>query len=746
MQTLATILVDRRRLLLVGVCGLTLFAIGGAAQLQFDDEPRAIFRGDDPSFALLEEVFTDFGADENDCILVVQGDLFTPEGVAAFRDAVARLRATFPDAVVQSLADAVVFDDDGTPHALLPTDTDDRAALAAARQAALKHPLIAGQLLSDDASTALILLRLGSGSFEIRELSPIVAQARAIVRSCLVDSGLTVQLTGIPAVRVDIFQTIGREQSIFLLLGGLFGFTVSALIYRRWAAVIIVAIPPMVGVLWTLGTLGWLGAKLNIINTVLPTLILVIGFTDTMHLMYDLRRSRLAGRQVREATQLALRHLMLPCAITSLTTAIGFASLATARVTLIRAFGLECALGSLFTFLAVITVFPLLANTPLGAHVEPRAARSVRRSRFFGHLATATTRFAAPLSIGAVALSLWFAYKATQLVPDNSIHEALPSGRESSVALQHLDDVFDGMLLAYVLVEWEAPLDVESRAVLEVLEQATELLDREPLVARPVSVLNLLDTMPAAVGDRSARAALLPFVPADIRAALYRSDRRRALITAHIRDSGTRIFEPVVDRLERNLAGLAAQHPGFRLRLTGTMHIAVRNGNGMIADLAQSLMIAGLVVFIIVTATLRSVPLGLISIIPNAFPLVATASLLVLTDHALQVSSVIVFTICLGIAVDDTIHFLVRYQRERADGNDRVVAVRHSLQAVGPVLVATTTVLIAGFGTVLLTEMEGVFVFAVCSMLALATALVGDLLFLPALLAWHPLGNRRSGT
>ena len=130
----------------------------------------------------------------------------------------------------------------------------------------------------------------------------------------------------------------------------------------------------------------------------------------------------------------------------------------------------------------------------------------------------------------------------------------------------------------------------------------------------------------------------------------------------------------------------------------------------------------------------RSLRLGLISIVPNVFPLAITGTLLWLFGQSLEIVSVCAFTVCLGIAVDDTIHFLTRYREEECKTEDRRLAIRRSFVGVGTALIMTTVVLIIGFSTALLSDSRDHRIFAIMGILTIGSALFADLVFLPALL------------
>ena len=158
--------------------------------------------------------------------------------------------------------------------------------------------------------------------------------------------------------------------------------------------------------------------------------------------------------------------------------------------------------------------------------------------------------------------------------------------------------------------------------------------------------------------------------------------------------------------------------------------------SNVIRDLVRSLSFASITVFLVLTVALRSLTLGLLSVIPNAFPLLFNTGLLYSLDKPLQISSVLTFSICLGIAVDDTIHFLIRFIRERREGADVRLAIDRSFRTVGVALLITTAVISSAFLAATFSSMPGISFFGGLACSAMVAALIGDLVFLPALLDW----------
>ena len=162
----------------------------------------------------------------------------------------------------------------------------------------------------------------------------------------------------------------------------------------------------------------------------------------------------------------------------------------------------------------------------------------------------------------------------------------------------------------------------------------------------------------------------------------------------------------------------------------------------IIRDLTQSLILASIVIFAVMTCAFRSLTIGLIAAISNLFPLVATAAIRVWIDGSLDIASACAFTVSLGIAVDDTIHFVTRFQHERRRGADVAQAIHTSVRTVGSALVMTTVVMLAGMSTVLVCQLPSYRWFAAMSCSTIAAALLADLIMLPALMAFLPIRVR----
>lgn len=685
----------------------------------------------------MREVTEEFGRGGGDAFLVIESQqMFAPRTVAALRNVAAELQGLDEVASVVWIDQIPIFSAFGLPGRILPEDDAPSEEFAEAQERVLEHPLIRGQLVSADAQTLLMPVvfdrrHVGNGRESIPKMLTVAREAAG-------DAPLRIRITGRIPLLVAQQKAFDREHAKFQWIGYVLVIVLAAVMFRGLAAVIIVASGPALGVFWTLGVLRFINDPPNpLTGVILPIMLTMVGFTDGVHLMVHIRKLRAEGVPAIEASQSAIHHLGMACFLTSLTTAIGFASLMVADSEVIQRFGRACAIGVVITFVSVVTVIPLLCSTPLGrrvhaGHEHDHVGRNLHR--LGGFIDWIIERHRA-VTLAGVALTAALLAVALTLRPDNKFEFQLPTRTEEYQALAHGDKAFGGLQFIQVLVEWPESVPRDSPQIVEALADVDEVLEVEPKTHSPLSLLNLLASMPGE-GELQARMPLLAFLPEAATARFYQPQARRAVVAAHIEDLGIARLQPVFADVEGKLNELSETHPGFRFELTGEPVVRGRQLWQIVNDLASSLGLAAAIILVVMGVVYRSAKIGLITVIPNLFPLLVTASLLVLLGRSLEIASVCAFTICLGIAVDDTIHFLSRFQRELEVDHDVRAAIHRSFIGVGTALVMTTIVLCCGFSTVLTSEMPGNQVFGLMACATIGAALIGDLILLPAMLTW----------
>ena len=674
-----------------------------------------------------------------DVIVVARSEeFFTRAGADAIRDAVEAIEALPHVDDVFWMDEAPMLNIFGLPEPIFPRGNATQTRFDAARQRAIEHPLVGGQLLSADGSTMLLMVTINW--LLIQQDSDCTDALRDVALHAAArhaDVEIDFSVTGEVPIRLSRASSNVANERKYQIIGFSMALLIAWVLFRGIASVIIVAMAPTLGVFWTLGIIHFTSMDGNPFNAVIvPILLSMVGFTDGVHMMIQVRRHRAAGMSAPDAARTSIREVGVACWLTSLTTAIGFGSLAIAGHEQVREFGYCCVIGVLMTFVAVITVIPLACTSRLGIRVHSGHGKNVidrNLERIVG-LIDWVMRYPVRISAFAIAFTLTLSAVTLLLRPDERLTSNLASGSEPAIALAHIDSQFGGMETAHVIIDFfQSGVAANDGEVAEVVGRVDTILRKEPLIGNPLSIKSFLDALPGE-GDAATRMSMLELLPPGLKRNYLSPESGLARVEFRLQDLGIATYGPVFERIQSELRRVEESHPKFSIRLDGSAVWRWENLYKIVVDLAYSLGTASVIIFGVLTVVYRSLRLGLISIIPNIFPLAATGALLVITGQHLEIVSVCAFTVCLGIAVDDTIHFLTRYRERLAANDDHLAAIRNAFVAVGSALIMTTVILVIGFATALTSDARDHRIFAAMGMLTISTALMADLLFLPALL------------
>lgn len=663
-------------------------AVLGILQLRVDFSSTAFYGDDARPVAELRAFSERWGPDDRALAVVVRSanDLLSADGLAALSDIEARLTDAPAVASTTSLAS---LRQPGTPHSFARrwTDADkpERALARLAIDASDAVPL----LLSEDHRSAVVAVTLQESTDDLAAAIDAVAQVREALPPHA--DGLSVELAGVPAIRAAFFELTVRDQSrlgpvaLLIAVAGLW------LATRRIQVALVAGVGAGLPPLLLAGLMGASGSPVGLLTQALFTLLPIIAVADTVHVVFRVRA--VAAERGRPATDRAVLEdafadVGFACLLTTITTAVGFASMIVAELPLLRAFGLWAALGVVGGYAVVLTLLPLvLSRVDVGAGA-PRGSARLRR------LALACTR--RPTWVLAVALGLTVGSipAAQSVVVDNHLGALLRSDHPVRRAASQLDAALGGTLTLEVELESSAPWTSNAPALNEA---------RRVLAALP----NVRAVSPSQLRGRWAR------------------------LTVHVPDIGGQAFA----QLEAHADAALAQQ-GLTASTTGTASVAYRRVNRITDALRLSLLGVLAVVLILIGGLLRSAGLALRSLLPNILPLLLGYALVGLAALELDPIGAVILTVALGIAVDDTLHILAGFVRARAQGASPREAAADAVATRGLAIVVTSGVLVAGLAVNTLSAFPPLAVLGTLGSTVIALALVADVTLLPALLVW----------
>ncbi len=622
------------------------------------------------------------------------------------------------------------------------------AQAAALRRALADAPLVEGTLISRDHSVAMVATLIRADRQKVDDLEPAVADLEALLARHPPPPGAAIHLSGLPYIRVDVIRSLKSDQKILFPAAFVVILCLLFISFRWLPAVVLPIVVVGVSADLLMGAMGAMGESLNIINNIVPILVIIIGISDSIHFVNRYGEALVEEPDRRSAARAALGGMIVALFLTSFTTAVGFGSLAVSRLPALVDFGITAAGGVLIAYVITIAVLPgalslmPFPQRPLADHQRGNVERLVSP---ITDLVLRRRWIVLALSAAVAAVC---ATAASGVRADTAVHHQYDAQSHAYRGLHLLETKLDGVRPVEVALR-AAPGRMADPDVLDAMDAVTRWARGRREVLAASSYADLLRTAWfAATGDDRARtmpigdadrahtlAALVDRAPGGM-GRFVTDDRARARISLQLADIGGRATLAFADDLRQQLA--RALPPDVHWDLAGEGYTSSAGLTVLTHDLLTSMLMAVVVIFGFMTLILRSPRLGLVSVPPNLLPLVATIAYLRARDIPLSPATAIIFTISLGLAVDGTIHVLARFREEIAAGAGRDEALRQAARATGKAVVASYLSLIIGFGVFLLSSFVPVREFGELVAVTITGCLVSTLVVLPALLsvAW----------
>lgn len=682
--------------------------------------------------------------------MIESDDAFRPDVLAYVRALTAAIAPAKVFSRVRSLSNIYFIrgqgDDvvSGPLIAETPVAEQDRQAL---KNIALQSPLLRRKLISADGKTTAVLAEMKTpvAFATITEQRTAIEAVEQAVQQLPPPPGTHVRVTGSPTVEVGVTDTLVNDQlrlmpAVIAVLS-----IVLLLTFRSWHGMLLCLAAVGTATLWTAGLFALLHRSVDIIASIIPTTILVYGAVDPIFVLIRVMDKLEAGRSKDQAITEAYSELALPCFLTSLTTAVGFAVFVNANALTIRYYGVTVAVGVLLAWLTTMTVLPLLlAVTPLSARRRAGTGwHGLLDRALLGTWNYLRVRLRFALAAVGVLLGVGGYFAAKQHV-DNAYIDALPRG-ETRSDVRALERTLSGVVRVVVHLQGGAE-SMKQPAVLKAIERVQRLTAPEPLVTHTSSLADLVAQANQAFqgGDVEGRhvptsasliAQYLALIDPAVRADFVTDDYAKAHLDILLTDAGSEKTRAFVDRLQKTVDAAGFSALGVDARLTGYGIVAYGELDSVVGQVISGFVTAFVAIVALEWLVLRSLRIALISIVPNLLPVVACFLSLRIFQIHLKLESALVLCISVGGLFNTTIHFAARSLqrlREVAEPPDEVIA--HAMRMVGPPALFTAVTLSLGFSVLLLSSFPVLRTLGLLSMVTLLTGFVSDMVVTPVLM------------
>jgi uncharacterized protein len=719
---------------------LCVAAFFGAERIKVDDSLSQLFRTDTPEFRQYEEVTRRFPSSEFDVLIVVEGkSLLERASLEKLRDLVTDVQLVEGARGIISLFSAREPPQGGQlPAPLFPEVLPEGADYQKLVERVKSNEIIRGKLLSEDGTLALIVLALDPAIAQGGDLNGTIAEIRKTAAETMADTGLNVQLSGVPVMQLEIRNAVERDRLIYNTVGFIAGCAIAMAFFRRVAFMIVAAAPPLIAILLSLGVLGWLDFRLNMFLNVMTPLIMVISFSDSMQLTFAARDRLIAGESKYDAFRNSIYVVGPACVLTHATAGLSFIALQFSSSDLIRSFGEAGLIATIIALFAVLTLVPLfgvllvrreaafvasvkIADTGVNAlrrFCEWIAVRMVNRPGLYSAIAVA--------AVGGLALIY------ANLEPRYRLADQVPDRQQAVAASNRLDVKLTGANPVDVLIEFPAGQTLYSPETLATIAEVHSTLEHEPGIGNVWSIETLRRwlTEKAGKSDVDTLKQYVDLLPVHLVRRFISAEQTAVVVSGRVADLDASEILPLVEKLDAAMREVRGRHPGYEIAVTGLSAIAARNSANMIGKLNRALSAEFIFVASFIGLAFRSFVVTLVSFLPGIFPVVLSGTILWLTGEGLQFASVVALTVSFGLGLSATIHFLNRLRLENTPGTGPALAVERATVLVGPAVILTSVVLACGLVVTVFSDLPSLRLFGWLSAFAMIAALTADLLIL----------------
>jgi uncharacterized protein len=702
-----------------------------------------------PRLPLLNRYYAEFGDPAGYVVLLIESrDVFQPDVLGYVADVTRELERSPEFAEVTSLANARSIRAEGEAvesgplMTRVPRTPEEVEHL---RRAALQSTMLVRRVVSADGTATAVLakMRTPPSSRTIELQREAVDAATRVVANASPPGGVRVRVTGAPVVEVETTRAIIQSQLTLAPVVLLVMVVALALTFRSVHGVLLPLGAVAVSVVWTAGICGLFHNPIDIIGSIFSTILLVYGMVDPIFVYTRYLKKLDLGRTRHVAIVEALSELLLPCFLTSLTTALGFAAFATATLPTIRNFGTIVAVGVSLSFVTTITVLPvLLAVVPPPGRRRTSTRASTLLDAGFARLWSAIRPRRALVLAGALATLGVGALAARGLDIVNVYVGVLPKGPVQD-SVRALEQKLSGVVRFGVFIEGPAGA-MKRPEVLRAIDAVDKFAEAQPTVNSSISLADLVSDANQAFEGGDPKEHRVPdsapliaqylalIDPAD-RSDLVSDDYSRAHIRILVTDNGSpaiwRLRDALQGEIERQLAPL-----GVTTNITGSV-VPYEEIDRMVVEVVWGFVVAFAIVVLLEWVMFRSLRVALVSVIPNLVPVAACFITMRLFGLHLRVDNSLVMCVSIGGLFNTTIHIVARILQEiRAGATDPDAIVERSLRTVGPPSLYTAAILSVGFAVMGLSPFPGLQALGLLSMVTLMTGFVSDSIVTPTLM------------
>ncbi len=612
-------------------------------------------------------------------------------------------------------------------------------------------PLYDGRLFNKKTDVNLMMITLDKNVINSKARIPLIEKVKNTVDAYGKKYNIDIKYSGLPYIRTVTSKLIQHELLLFVFLSLIIASILLFILFRSFRAVFFAMIVVVIAVIWALGTIVLLGYKITILTGILPPLVIVIGVENSIFLLNKyLNEIRIHGNKVKALSRMISR-IGNANLLTNATTAAGFAAFIITSNSLLVEFGIVASINILFIYLLSLFILPILFSffpVPKPKHFKHLEKGSI--TKIIEKVSYIVLNHRNVVYVITIIFFVAGIYGITKLKTTGNIVDDISKKSKLYTDLMFLEKNFNGVMPLEITVDTKKKKGILRLSTLRKIDKLQDTLALYPEFSKPLSVVEVVKAAKQAfyrgnpkmysLPNNQEKNFILSYIPS------LHSDKKTILnsfvdsslqitrVSVQMANIGTNDINRIIKDLRPKIDKIFPPAK-YDVHLTGTSVVFLKGTNYLVKNLFQSLALAIVVITILMSLIFSSVRMILISLIPNIIPQILTAGMMGYFGIPIKPSTILIFSIALGISVDNTIHFLSRYRLQLKINDWKIrESVLAALMETGYSMVYSATVLFFGFAIFTLSKFGGTEALGYLVSFTLIIALFANLFILPSLL------------
>lgn len=619
------------------------------------------------------------------------------------------------------------------------------------KEAILSLPFYKGLLINEDDHVYLTAITLEEKKLNTKGRMKLVHHISDIVNQYGNEHDVNVRISGLPFIRTITSEKLEQELKLFVIIALFIASFLLLLFFRSIKAVIFPMLIVLISLIWVLGTMSLFGYKITMLTGIFPPLLIVIVVENSIFLLNKYYTEfKIHGNKIRSLSRVVQR-IGNANLLTNATTAAGFGAFIVTGNKLLVEFGVIASLNILGAYILTLFLIPIFFSylpDPKERHVKHLSKSLVTRIiQVVVNIVQTRRRYVYVTTIVILVIAF---FGIIQLETTGKIVDDIPQKDQLYKDLVFLEDHFNGVMPLEITIDTKKPKGVLKLSTLKKIDRLQDSLRLFQELSRSLSVVEVAKFAKQAFYKNNPEMYSLPnnqeknfimsYIPdlesskRSILNSFVDSTLQHTRISTQMKNIGTYDIKKIDEHL-RTVVDTIFNPEKFNVSITGTSIIFYKGTRHLVKNLFTSLLLAIVIITILMALMFTSIRMIIISLIPNVIPLLLTAAMMGYTGIPIKPSTILIFSIALGISVDNAIHFLSRYRLQLKVTNWRIgQSAIAALKETGFSMIYSSVVLFFGFIIFVLSNFGGTEALGYLIAFTLVVALLSNLLLLPTLI------------